>query len=433
MGAFLAAIAIFLSVLLLIIWQPYWGVGWLGLGGIFLTLALGIADLREIWQGGVMILPSLLSIVSLLLIARILEAAGFFRLLAPVIIFLGFGRGQWLFAFVMIASAMVSASLSNYGCVLFWTVAVVEALRQLRFRPQVTLAYVLGVGLMANGGSFLFPWSNPLNSLLINGLELSPWRYLLVMIPVQVVIVLLSLGVMGFYFNLCLPKTYRWRNRSVKVRDRVVCRWGFPILGILVLCFLFVRPPAVFVFLTALLTSAIAGRWYTLNSTPILPLGKIFKQLPWQFLLLSVSLYSLGITLGTTGLTYYLQQWLVTLSGWGMTLAVIGTGFTAALLSSFTNNAPTLVNYVIALQDGSNFSSRPITEAMIYANLIGCVLGAKLSPIGSLATLLWLDVVKRNVQHIYWQQYVRVYVALVLPVLFFSLLFLALWIPWLYP
>jgi arsenical pump membrane protein len=297
----------------------------------------------------------------------------------------------------------------------------------------VILTYGLGVGLIANAASFWFPFSNPLNEVMINELELSSWRYLLVMIPVQGGMILLSLAVMMFYFNLRFPKTYRWRHRARRVRDRVVCRWGFPILGILGLCFLLARPPAVFVFLTAVLTSAIAGRWYTLNSKPVLALPKIVQQLPWQFLLLSLCLSSLGMTIGKTGLTDYLQQWFTLLSGWGITLGVMGTGFSATLLSSFGHNLPTLVNNLIALQDPTSFNSRPIAEAMIYANLIGCVFGAKLSPIGSLSTLLWFDLIGRHVQQLDWQQYVRIHLALVLPVLFFSLLALTLWIPWLYP
>ena len=116
---------------------------------------------------------------------------------------------------------------------------------------------------------------------------------------------------------------------------------------------------------------------------------KIIKEAPWQVVWFSIGLYIVVYGLKNAGLTDYLAIILKDLKK-GETIAVLGTGFIAAFLSAIMNNMPTIMIMDIALNDIQN-------QAMIYANIVGCNLGPKMTPFGSLATLLWLHVLAKKV------------------------------------
>ncbi|MBE9127852.1 arsenical efflux pump membrane protein ArsB, partial [Coleofasciculus sp. LEGE 07081] len=349
----------------------------------------------------------------------------------------GMGRGRLLFALVVLLAVLATWVLTNVGTALIWTPAVIEMLLVLRFSARASVAFVFAIGFIADAASMVLPTSSPVNIIATDYFDIAGLRYLMVMVPVTFVAIASSFGVLWFYFDRYIPPTYELQRlpppRSA-IRDPLLCQWGFAIFGLLFVGYGFAQvlsvPVSAIALIAALCLLALAGRWFDAKTTPVISLGKVWHRVPWQAIGFSLGMYFVVVGLGNAGLTLLLKQGLEELSHWGLTLTATGTGVLALSLSGAMNNLPGVLLNALALQDA--IITEPISqEAMVYATIIGCNMGAKLMPLGSLSTLLWLNALAGKGLPIRWSHYVRLSSILTLPVLFLSLLSLAVWLPWL--
>lgn len=155
--------------------------------------------------------------------------------------------------------------------------------------------------------------------------------------------------------------------------------------------------------------------WLVARKGQVIDTRKVLKGAPWQIVTFSLGMYLVVYGLRNAGLTDYLSSALNGFAEHGVWGATLGTGFLTAFLSSVMNNIPTVLVGALSI-DGST-ADGVLKEAMVYANIIGCDLGPKITPIGSLATLLWLHVLAQKNITISWSNYFRVSVVMTLPVL----------------
>jgi arsenical pump membrane protein len=145
---------------------------------------------------------------------------------------------------------------------------------------------------------------------------------------------------------------------------------------------------------------------------------KTIKEAPWQVVWFSIGLYVVVYGLKNAGFTEIIATWIEALHAQGEAVAIIGTGFLSAIISSIMNNMPTIMIMDIAIDHVGYVGN----EALVYANILGANLGPKMTPIGSLATLLWLHVLASKGVKISWWEYMKVGVVITPPVLLIALL-----------
>ncbi|MDP9766186.1 arsenic transporter [Deinococcus enclensis] len=428
----LLAALIFLLTLTLVVWQPKlkWqpeglGIGWSASLGALLALLTGVvslADVPVVWD---IVWNATVTFVALIIISLLLDEAGFFRWAALHVARWGDGSGHRLFALVVLLGAAVSALFANDGGALILTPIVLAMLVALGFSPATTLAFIMATGFIADSSSLPLVISNLVNIVTADFFDLSFGEYASVMVPVDLAAILASLGVLYLYFRRDLPRVYEQARLDAPdsiIRDRRVFQTGWVVLALLLVGYFAAGPLGVPVSAVAVLGAAllyaVAARGHVISTR------KVLRGAPWQIVIFSLGMYLVVYGLRNAGLTDLLAGLLDRLAQGGLWAATLGTGFIMALISSVMNNLPSVLIGNIAIHDSA--ATGLVKQGMIYANVVGNDLGPKITPIGSLATLLWLHVLSLKGIRIGWGQYFKVGIALTLPVLLVTLAALVL-------
>ncbi|GLO12448.1 arsenical pump membrane protein [Pseudomonas putida] len=422
----LVAISVFVFTLTLVIWQPKGlGVGWSAALGALIALAVGAVSLHDIPTVWAIVWNATATFIAVIIISLLLDEAGFFEWAALHVARWANGSGYRLFAFCVLLGAAVSALFANDGAALILTPIVMSMLLALRFSPAATLAFVMAAGFIADTASLPLVVSNLVNIVSADYFKLGFAEYASVMVPVNLVSVAATLLVLFLFFRRDIPRQYALealKAPSEAIHDHATFKVGGWVLLVLLAGLFALEPLGIPVSAVAAACAAIlfavAARGHRISTR------RVLREAPWQVVIFSLGMYLVVYGLKNAGLTDMLTHLLDRLAEHGLWSAAIGTGLISALLSSVMNNMPSVLIGALSIQ--ASGAEGLVREAMIYANVIGCDLGPKITPIGSLATLLWLHVLARKDMRITWGYYFKVGILLTLPVLLITLSALAL-------
>jgi arsenical pump membrane protein len=329
-------------------------------------------------------------------ISALAEAAGLFDWLAFQAARLSRNSARLLFLNTFLLGSLISMFFSNDATALILTPIVYTLVTRLRLP---ILPFLFTCTFIADTASFLLPVSNPINIIVTSRHPLDLLTFVRLLTLPCLLVIAINLGV----FYLLYRKQLRGRfdlKRLPSLDEAITHRNYFRytccvliLVGAAYITASALQIPLSLIALSGallLLIGALSWRQITFNA-----LG---QQISWQIFGFIGGMFIIIQALEGTGLTVWFGQWLLTLSGGTpFGAALVGT-LGSALGTNLVNNVPMAAVMNSALQ-GMHHSPLTVQHGFIAATIFGCDLGPNLTTVGSLATVLWLLILRqRNVE-----------------------------------
>ncbi|AGY59224.1 ArsB/NhaD family transporter [Gloeobacter kilaueensis] len=412
------ALLIFVAVLLLVLARPYrLPVAYPAVAGAALMLLLGAVQPADVLQVVRLSWDAVLTLIALVILSMALRANGFFRWAALQVVRRSGGNGRVLLVVLIALTALVAAILANDGAVLILTPLAWELMDELEVDPPGRFAYLFAVGFVCDAASTPLLVSNLTNILFADAFGLDFLSFARTMaLPTLFALTSSAVTLLALFWS-ALPERYAAGTLAVPgaaLRDRqaFITAWlGLAAMAVGYLSASVIHLPvslAVMPVSTVLLVQAVQRKLLTPR--------QIFSEGPWGILFFAVGLFVVVVGLYRAGGLQPLVAALEQLSRSGQSF---GVGGLVTGLSAIFNNLPAALVVLLGLKSAA--APPHELQRAVYASILGTNIGCKLTPIGSLSTLLWLELLRARGLVIRWGQYLRYAVPLTLIVLFSSL------------
>ena len=327
--------------------------------------------------------------LGLMTLSAVADQAGIFEMLAYQAGRWARGRGLRLYLAVFVVAVVITTFLSNDATALILTPVVYALVTRLRVP---VMPFMFACTFIADTASFVLPVSNPINILVLDafGGELSTFlRYLL--LP-NLFCIGLNIILFAWLFRRDLQIRYTPTDLpEVELPHRHFFNFTVAILALIAIGYVAAsaaRFPLSIVALGGSVFLMAGAAWYR-----CLDKGKLGREISWSLFVFISGMFIVVRGVENLGLPAALGQELLKLAGDSPLQAVLLTAGGTALGANLINNVPMALVMISVL---GAIRANSINQALVYATILGADLGPNLTTIGSLATMLWLLILRRK-------------------------------------
>lgn len=403
----IAALVVLVGV---VAWRPHgWGPALGAVAAVILTAVAGRVHAGDLARALASQWRAFLTLAAVMTMTTAAERLHLLDRLASWIEPRTRGPVRHAFRVTFVLAALVAAVFSNDAAVLVLTPTILALLRTVYPRRHPKFLVPFAFAIFAAAGVAPLVVSNPMNLIVAEHLGIGFNRYALVMIPVAVASWLATYAVLAWWFRAVLsddaPALGAWPHalEPLTPESRVVllaaggAMLAYPVFSWLDLP---LWPVAVAGGLVCALACVRAGH------RP----AAIARSIAWPVFPFLTGVFVVAIALQRTGVVAWLHDLYAT-AGYRLSTIAISSALGSAVL----NNHPMSVLNVFAL-DGM-----PGGDMNAFAALVGGDLGPRLLPLGSLASLIWYDALRRHDVEVKVSTFVKLGGALTAPPLVLAL------------
>ena len=377
-------------------------------GGAVLLVALGLLPvelaIRAVSRGS----DVYLFLTGMMLLSEVGRSERLFDWVAVLTVNHARGSPRKLFLLVYLAGMVITAFLSNDATAVVLTPAVFVAAKKAKTQP---LPLLFVCAFIANAASFVLPISNPAN-LVLYGNHTPALGIWLMRFTVP------SLVSLGATYTLL-----RWTQREAlsgvcgaDLEPLTLPASGRVALAGIAMTAVALLTVSAFDIPLGMPTATLGA----LTATVVLiqerksPLPML-REISWSVLPLVAALFVLVETLVHTGAINTWGGLLQRAAQHSELATAASAGGIIAIVSNLINNLPA------GLIASTTVSQAHVSERTIDALLIGVDLGPNLSITGSLATILWLNAIRREGEDVSFMTFLKVGAVVMLPTLALAL------------
>lgn len=367
----------------------YWVIALIG--ALILLLSNQI-NLGEWWSSltkneGINPLQILVLFLSMSAISIFLDEVGFFAHIANWTLKHVKKSQISLFVILYLFVAILTMFTSNDIIILTLTPFILFFTKNAKINP---VPYLVAEFIAANTWSMIFIIGNPTNIYLASSFNISFVDYFKVMAVPTLLTGIGEFAILFLLFRKSLKKPLEPTPIELEPINKVLSAIGLLILGICTVFLVisgYAKIPMYLISAISFGTLVFVALVYALiyRKKPC-EIGRTFKRIPYELIPFIISMFTIVLSLEKFGVTESIAKF------FGKTGSTFVYGYSSALSANLVNNIPMSVLY----SSICNFAEESVKFKAIYSSIIGSNLGAFISPLGALAGIMWLNILKTH-------------------------------------